>query len=203
MFYLDPTEIVWDSIQNAMVQQMNTDIINKTTVSNSQIAQINANPGAVDANGNLVLSAAQQSQVAELQFGVTDLTAASAEIVAMEADKKHYYTLNQMETGDPQLTANPNDISHVTINYLQGDIGNQLHEVKHGYQVTTGDLGFAVNNGQVSVTNYSMEDEVQTWTRQYSYTGLMAGYQVPAEGSKQYQLNTHGRFTGTANQINA
>lgn len=48
-----------------------------------------------------------------------------------------------------------------------------------------------------------MEDEVQTWTRQYSYTGLIAGYQVPAEGSKQYQLNTHGRFTGKANQINA
>ena len=199
----DPTGCVWDSTQTAMVQQMNTNITNQSTASNNQIAQINANPGAVDANGNPVLSAAQQAQVSELQFRVNDLTAASAEIASMGADQNHYYTLNPMAAGDPQITADPNNISNVTINYLQGDVGNQLHEVKHGYQVTTGNLGFAVNNGQISVTNYDMGDEVQTWTRQYSYTGLMTGNQAPAVGSQQYQLNTLGGFTGTANQINS
>lgn len=107
-----------------------------------------------------------------------------------------------MASGDPQITADANNLSHITISYIQGDVGNQLHEVKHGSQVTAGNLGFTSSNGQVSVTGYDMSDEVQAWTRQYSYAGNLTGNQAPPAGSQQQIMNALFCLTG-GNQVNS
>jgi len=189
-----------------MVNQTVTEINSQLTSVNNQISAINS--AATDKNGNVKLTDAQQTTVDELTYRAGELNSSLTEIKTMGDDKDYTFSLSP-QTGTYAEMPNPpsNDLKNITINFLNGDIGNKLHEIKHGYQVLKGDIAFSVTNGVVSCNignglRSNMDLEVPAYQRQYSYGGLLTGWQTPATGTTQAAMNTMGGFTGTTNQIN-
>ncbi len=194
---VDPMGAIWDSSSVAGVNQTLTEINTMCTSLNNQISQINASPAGID-NGNTTLTTNQQNQIGELQFRINNLNSAVAEINSMSIDRNNIFVLNPINGGYAQTLADPMNLNRIIISYYAEDIGNKLHEIKHGHQVLTGDLRFTLN-GPVG---YNMGDEIAAWTRQYSYIGQLTGSRAPALGEQTYLLNQLSGTLGTPRQIN-
>jgi len=101
------------------------------------------------------------------------------------------------------VSADPKNKKNVTITYIKGDFANQLHEMKHGFQVT--DKLMTINaDGTASVANLNVGKilEVQAYERQLSYAGTLGFSLSPQLGADpNAALNGMG-LLGTANQIN-
>jgi RHS repeat-associated protein len=203
--FIDPTGAKWDSASQVLVGQIVAAANEQITSLNNQISDINKS--ATNKHGKLKLSKDQQTTVDELTYRVGQLNSSVSEIKEMGDDKDYTFSLSP-QTGTYAELPNPpaDDLKKITINYISGDIGNGLHEIKHGYQVMKGDIVYSVTDGKVSSKlgnsiGSSVDLEVPAYQRQYSYGGL-TGWQTPPAGSTQATMNTMGGFTGTANQIN-
>jgi RHS repeat-associated protein len=206
--FIDPTGAKWDSASQALVAQTVSEVNTQISTFNSRIAAIN-NTATTDANGNKVLSAEQQAIVNELTYCVGELNSALTEIKAMGDDENFTFSLSpQAPAAYAEMPLPPADnTNNITINYLNGDIGNKLHEIKHGYQIMKGDIVYSVTDGNVtsrlgnslsSVTDL----EVPAYKRQYSFSARKEGWQTPPAGTPAAKLNTMGSLAGTDRQIN-
>jgi RHS repeat-associated protein len=206
--FIDPTGAKWDSASQALVAQTVSEVNTQISSFNNRIDAIN-NAASKDANGNKILSAEQQAIVNELNYCIGELNSALTEIQAMGDDQNFIFSLSpQSSAAFAEMPLPPvNNINNITINYLNGDIGNKLHEIKHGYQIMKGDIVYSVANGNVNsrlgnnVTSV-IDLEVPAYKRQYSFLARKEGWRTPPEGSVESRLNTMKSFTGTDKQIN-
>jgi hypothetical protein len=153
----------------------------------------------------------QQAQVNELNYRIGELNTASADIVAMEKDENYTFKLNAIDGAIAEVTPTADDVKNkvYTLNYINGDVGNQIHEVaKHGSQILNGDLIYSADaSGKVNasvragITHFDLE--VSAYKAQYSYGGVLEGYREPVAGSPMATANTLGGFTNTPDQINS
>jgi RHS repeat-associated protein len=204
--FIDPTGANWDSASVALVTQTVKEINSQVTSLNSQIIAINTAATGID--GKITLSAEQQATVDELTYRVGELNSSLTEIKAMGDDKDYIFSLSPQSGTYAEMPDPPADnLKKITITFLSGDIGNKLHEIKHGYQILKGDIAYSVADGKVSAKlgnglGSNMDLEVPAYKRQYSYGGTLTGWQAPAAGTTQATMNTMSGITGTSNQIN-
>ena len=100
-------------------------------------------------------------------------------------------------------SADPKSLKNVTINYIKGDFANQLHEMKHGFQVT--DKLMTINaNGTASVAQLDVDKllKVQAYERQLSYAGTLGFSLLPDRSSDPNKVLNNIGLYGTASQIN-
>ena len=122
----------------------------------------------------------------------------------MGDDKEHVFSLNGKKgISVGGISADPKNLKNVTITYVKGDFANQLHEMKHGFQVT--DNLMSINaSGTASVANLSVGKalEVEGYQRQLSYAGSLGFSLSPQTGSDPNAVLNGMGLLGTQNQIN-
>ena len=198
----DPNGMEWDEKAKKEIDGINKKIDKKIGDIDKQIGRVSKSDK--DANGNAIYNADEQAKVDELYSKKDNLTAAKDEIQKMGDDKDHVFSLKGkggISAGG--VSADPKNKKNVTITYIKGDFANQLHEMKHGFQVT--DKLMTINaDGTASVANLNVGKilEVQAYERQLSYAGTLGFSLSPQLGADpNAALNGMG-LLGTANQIN-
>ena len=206
-------EIKGDSIHpgsQAQVDALKTNINTKVTSLTTERDAITT--AATNRRGKVRYSADQQTQVDELNYRIGNLNTSLTNIESLESSTDFTFKLNAINGNIADLTPSVADVnsSTITLNYISGDVGNQIHEVAtHGSQIVNGDILYSVNaagtgvNAAIGNGQTSFGLEVAGYQSQYSYVGTLSGFQTPAAGSNQATMNTLGGFTGTANQINS
>ncbi len=206
-------EIKGDSIHPASQVQVDALKTNINTQVTSLTTQRDAiTTAATNRRGKVRYNANQQAQVNELNYRIGNLNTSLTNIGSLESSVDFTFKLNAINGNIANLTPSVADVnsSTITLNYISGDVGNQIHEVAtHGSQIVNGDIIYsvdaagtgvntAVGNGQ---TSFGLE--VAGYQSQYSYVGALTGFQTPTAGSTQARMNTIGGFTGTSNQLNS
>ncbi len=205
--FIDPTGSKWDSASQVMVDQTVAEANAQITSLNDQISAINK--GATNRHGKVHLSDEQKSTVDELNYRLGELNSSLTEIKAMGDDKDFTFSLSPQEGSYAEMPDPPADnLKKITINFAKGDIGNELHEIKHGYQVLKGDIQYSVLDGKVNSAlkngiASNIDLEVPAYLRQYSYVGTLTGSQTPTRGSNLALINDAVGNTGTEKQKNA
>ncbi|MEE9337836.1 MAG: RHS repeat-associated core domain-containing protein, partial [Methylococcaceae bacterium] len=206
-------EIKGDSIHpasQAQVDALKTNIDTQVTSLTTQRDAITT--AATNRRGRVRYNATQQTEVNELNSRIGNLNTSLTNIASLESSTDFTFKLNAINGNIADLTPSVADVnsSTFTLNYVSGDVGNQIHEVAtHGSQIANGDILFSVNaagtgvNTAIGNGQTSFGLEVAGYQSQYSYVGRLSGFQTPAAGSNQATMNTLGGFTGTANQINS
>jgi RHS repeat-associated protein len=206
--YIDPTGAKWDSASQHLVDQVIAMANSQVQAINMQISAINSL--ATDKNGKVHLTGDQKDQINELNYRAGKLNESISQMQDMGENKEYTFSLSPQGAGNYAEMPTPpaNDLKHITINYLDGDYGNELHEITHGYQVMNGQIIFSLGqDGSVNTTlgagvSSNLDLEVPAYQTQYSYYGTLGGFQTPPAGTNQATLNTSFGFTGTDKQIN-
>jgi len=200
----DPNGMEWDEKAQKEIDGINKKLDKRIGELDKQISEVSKS--AKDADGNAIYNDQEQAQVDELNAQRTNLTDAKDEIRKMGDDKDHIFSLNgKRGISLGGLSADPKDLKKVTINYIKGDFGNQLHEMKHGFQLTE-KLMTMNADGTASPTAGTLVAgqvlEVQAYQRQLSYTGALGFSLLPHRASDPNGLLNNMGLYGTANQIN-
>jgi RHS repeat-associated protein len=200
----DPNGMEWDEKAKKEIGGINKKIDTKISSINKQISKVSKSDK--DAKGNAIYNEAEQNKVDELQSKRGNLSDAKTEIQKMGDDKDHVFSLNgKSGISVGGLSADPTNLKNIAINYVKGDFANQLHEMKHGFQVT--DNLMKINaDGTASPTAGTLQAgvalEVQGYERQLSFAGSLGFSLMPQAGSDPNgKLNGMG-LLGTFNQIN-
>lgn len=72
--------------------------------------------------------------------------------------------------------------------YVENNVGNQLHESRHGGQIARGEYGF--DNLENPTSGYGINAEVSAYRAQYSYSGVL-NY-IDASNDLNQRLGTAG-----------
>jgi hypothetical protein len=207
--FIDPDGMqIIDPASQKQVDALKSNITSQVTSITTQRDAITAS--ATNKKGVVKYTTEQQTQVSELNFRIGELNTAHSDIVSMEQDKNTTFKLNATTGNIADVVVTASDISSktYTLNYLAGDVGNQIHEVaKHGSQILNGDLIYSADasgtvraSTRAGLTNYDLE--VSAYQAQYSYGGLLQVYRQAPAGSTEAMLNTMGQTAGTVNQVN-
>jgi hypothetical protein len=198
----DPNGMEWDGKAKKQIDGINKKLDSKISSIDKQIGKVSKSEK--DADGNAIYNKDEQSQVDELNARKDNLTSAKSEIQRMGDDKDHVFSLNgKRGIAAGGISANPNNLKNVTITYVKGDFANQLHEMKHGFQVTEGYMKIDANGG-ASVANLDVGKalEVQAYERQLSYAGSLGFSLSPQAGADPNAVLNGMGLLGTPNQIN-
>jgi RHS repeat-associated protein len=198
----DPDGKDWAEKDKKFVEEVKDAIRSRMGTINAQIN--NVSRSGVDANGNVAYNDEEQAKVDELNDQKNNLNEAIREITKMGDDHTYTFSLegkNDIDVGG--VSGKPGDKQNVTITYISGDLGNLLHEMKHGYQFLM-NYFWLNNDGSMGVRTLDVGRalEVQGYQRQLSYAGSLGMYVKPEPGSNFGILNDTKHYTGTANQIN-
>lgn len=201
----DPNGMEWDEKAQKEIDGINKKLNNRISGIDTEIGKISKSDK--DADGNAIYNADEQSQVDELNDQKDNLTEAITEIKRMGDDKDHVFSLKgKRGISVGGLSTDPKDLKKITINYIKGDFGNQLHEMKHGFQLTEGLMrmnadGTSTPTAGTLVAGQALE--VMAYERQLSYNGSQGFSLSPLAGADPNALaNTTYRFLGTPNQMN-
>jgi hypothetical protein len=200
----DPNGMEWDDKAKKEIAGINKKLNAKIGSLDKDISKISKS--ALDANGNAVYNEKEQSRYDDLQGKRDNLSEAKTEIQKMGDDKDHVFSLNaQSGVTVGGVSADPNNLKNISINFVKGDFANQLHEMKHGFQVTDGLMTMNAN-GTASPTAGTLQAgmalEVQGYERQLSYAGSISFSLMPQSGDKNFTLNSTMGLMGTPSQIN-
>jgi hypothetical protein len=201
---IDPNGMEWDDKAKKEIVGINKKLDMKISSLEKDISKISKSD--LDTKGNAVYNEEEQSRYDDLQGKRDNLSEAKSEIQKMGDDKDHLFSLNAksgVTVGG--LTADPNNLKYISINFVKGDFANQLHEMKHGFQITDG-LMTINSNGTASpaagTLQAGMALEVQGYERQISYAGSLGFSLMPQTGDKNFILNSTMGLMGTSSQIN-
>jgi RHS repeat-associated protein len=200
----DPNGMEWDEKSKKEIDGINKKLDKRISEIDKQIGSVAKSDK--DKDGNSIYNEAEQGQVDELTEQKTNLTDAKVEIKKMGDDKDHIFSLNGkrgITVGG--LSADPKNLKNVSINFIKGDFGNMLHEIKHGFQLT--DKLMTLNaDGTATPTAGTLAAgqvlELQAYERQLSYTGSLGFHLSPKAGEVNFDFNNKFNLTGTSSQVN-
>lgn len=199
----DPNGMEWDDDAKKKIDGINKKVDSKISEIDKNISKVSKSDK--DAEGNAVYNKEEQSKVNELNGRKENLSHVKEEIRVMGADQDHVFSLKEkkgLKIGG--ISADPQNLKNISINYRKGDFGQQLHEMKHGYQIT--DKNMTMNaDGTASVAGKiaGQAMEVQGYERQFAYNGSQGFSLSPQAGADPNSIaNITLGFLGTPNQIN-
>jgi RHS repeat-associated protein len=202
----DPNGMEWDEKAKKEIEGINNKIDSKISEIEKLISAVSKSEKDAT-TGDAIYSEDEQEKVDDLNAKKDNLTDAKDEIKKMGEDKDHIFSLIAKKgIKEGETKGDPKDLKHITITFVKGDFGNQLHEMKHGFQIT--EKLMKVNaNGTASPAVGGLDGgkamEAQAYTRQLSYTGSLGFSLSPEPGADPNQvLNKTGQLYGTENQIN-
>jgi len=201
----DPNGMEWDEKAKKEIDGINKKIDKKISQIDKEISKVSESNK--DANGNATYNETEQEAVDELNSRKNNLIEAKSEIKQMGDDKDHVYSLNAKKgISAGNISADPKNLKNVAITYKKGDFANQLHEMKHGFQVTEKLMTLAADGTATVTAGTKMAAqaiEVQAYQRQLSYAGSLGFSLLPQAGADpKAALNNKLGLLGTANQIN-
>lgn len=209
VFFIDVQGDSIESGSRAEYQRLVTNVSTRITELTAERDAITA--AATRGNGRVRYNKEQQARVNELNARIGSLTTAQNNLTAMYNDSNSTFRLNAISGTVAEIVPTAADVASrtYTLNYIEGDVGNEIHEVAvHGGQILNGDIIFNVDaSGNVittvraGLTNIDLE--VSAYQAQYSYGGILSGHQTPQPGSPQETVNNFGQVTGTDKQVNA
>jgi hypothetical protein len=82
----------------------------------------------------------QKASIDELNSRKGDLDNSLTEIKDMGDNTAYTFSLAPQDGTYAEMPNPPaKNLKKITINFLSGDVGNELHEIKHGYQILKGE----------------------------------------------------------------
>ena len=214
IIFIDPDGQQIDPASEAAFKQLQTDILAKSSELSNQLNQFV--PTGVDEDGNSVYSDSDNAKISELNHRIGALQGAFMDLRSMKKSTEFTFKLNAISknsTGNTIADFNPTkedvETNTFTLNYIDGDVGNQVHEVAtHGGQIARGDIVASIGeDGQAKITIgngfTSHQLEVKAYQAQYAYMGKLTGYMASPTGSANEKWNTQLGLTGTEKQINS
>jgi RHS repeat-associated protein len=198
----DANGMEWDDKSKKEIDKLNKEIDGKIKDINKEIDGVSKS--AKDANGNATYNADEQAKVDGLNSRVDDLNAAKHEIKAMGDDPDHIFSLKgKSGIKDGGISADPKDLKKVTITYGKRDVANELHEIKHGFQLTEKYMTLNANGTATpAIRGTGALLEVDAYQRELSYTGSLNFSLSPKAGADPVAVLNNTGLLGTANQIN-
>ncbi len=162
-------EIKGDSIHpasQAQVDALKTNINTKVTDLTSERDAITT--AATNRRGKVRYTADQQAQVDELNYRIGNLNNSLTNIATLESSTDFTFKLNATNGNIAEITPSVADVNSntITLNYISGDVGNQVHEVAtHGAQIANGDIVFSVNAAGTGVNTTIGNGQTSLWIR--------------------------------------
>lgn len=208
----DPNGMEWRNDAKRKIDELNKAIDDKVAQLSKWIDGITKS--CTDAEGNAMYNEVEQKMFDWLNSRKEDLEAAKDEIARMGEDKEHVFSFEKAKGTSGEMKVDPKNPKHIILQYVKGDVGNMLHEIKHGYQLTEGVLS-VTNTGSIKPTAVLMDNtvdpvmvgraiEVQAYQRQLSYSETIEFTVSPIQGSKTSAdvINTIGKLYNTPGQVN-
>ena len=145
---MDIDGLYWDTEEDKKIAEEHAkqlasrekSLTKQETKLNNQIAKINSNTKLSDSEKQKRVGELN-SELSNVQAMKSDVQAAQTELTAMSDATEMAFTFNTVSGNIAEIEHGKNKQGHtlITINNL-GDFGNRSHELKHGYQVLTGQM---------------------------------------------------------------
>ncbi|WP_143150977.1 hypothetical protein [Chitinophaga sancti] len=150
----------------------------------------------------------EQQKVDELTWRLEVLSKVGIALIKMGDSPDYTFSLlpDEKVNGELELPAADN-LFRITMHFIPGNLGNALHELKHGFQALKGDIIGGLENEKVT-TNYSKKFTSLAqlnqpgYFRQYAFPGKLAPNVEPLKEELNYLNNQVQGLTGTNNQLN-
>jgi len=183
---IDPDGRYWDTEedkntakqQSQQLQARDQSLAKQETKLNSKISAVNSD--------TKLTATKKQAKVDKLNDKLSDVTdmrtdvqSAQTELTSMGNDTKTAFAFNNLgsDASEGYISHDKNSKGdlRITVNYA-GSFENRAHEMKHGYQVLTGDMkpsGADPKNFEFAKTTHPHVLESQAYQRQYAVGGQL------------------------------
>jgi RHS repeat-associated protein len=179
--YIDPTGMYFDPVNEKAAQNLEKDLDKKISKLNKEISKLQA----------------KGKEIGDRADRVTELTQSKTDISDMRNNSEtEFRYAKASDKNNPAGKGNPvtsptgsNDAGHnVVTMYTEGNMGNQIHESRHGGQVARGEYSFDQRGNPTA--GYGVGSEVSAYRAQYSYDGKL-NY-IDASSALNQQLGSTG-----------
>lgn len=162
--YIDPTGMYFDEANEKEARKIERRLTKRISKLEKKVAKIER----------------RGEDVGELNSRISELRNSQKDVTDMRSNKNIEFKYSKVTNkNNPAGTGNPvtsltgiNDAGHnVVTMYTEKNMGNRLHESRHGGQITRGEYSFDLNGNPT--TGYGIDSEVSAYKAQYSYEGKL------------------------------
>ena len=189
--YIDPTGMYFDEANEKEARKIERRLTKRISKLEKKVAKIER----------------RGEDVGELNSRISELRNSQKDVTDMGSNKNIEFKYSKVTNkNDPAGTGNPvtsltgiNDAGHnVVTMYTEKNMGNRLHESRHGGQVTRGEYSFDLNGNPT--TGYGIDSEVSAYKAQYSYEGKLV--YIDASNTLSQQIGSAGMTPPISTLIN-
>ena len=189
--YIDPTGMYFDEANEKEARKIERRLTKRISKLEKKVAKIER----------------RGEDVGELNSRISELRNSQKDVTDMRSNKNIEFKYSKVTNkNNPAGTGNPvtsltgiNDAGHnVVTMYTEKNMGNRLHESRHGGQITRGEYSFDLNGNPT--TGYGIDSEVSAYKAQYSYEGKLV--YIDASNTLNQQIGSAGMTPPISTLIN-
>ena len=172
--YIDPTGMLWETKDD---EDLAKKAINKLQDRQKKLEaeekKLNSKIVKATQNGDTDKVTKLSNELSDVTQQRNDVISAQDEIKAIGDDKNTTFTFNSLGRNSYEGGLKISKTGSVVINYVHGDFGNRVHELKHAAQVQQGLLKVRGRDLWSTTQLSFLGAEVQAHQRQFSVTGKL------------------------------
>ena len=189
--YIDPTGMYFDEANEKEARKIERRLTKRISKLEKKVAKIER----------------RGEDVGELNSRISEFRNFQKDVTDMRSNKNIEFKYSKVTNkNNPAGTGNPvtsltgiNDAGHnVVTMYTEKNMGNRLHESRHGGQITRGEYSFDLNGNPT--TGYGIDSEVSAYKAQYSYEGKLV--YIDASNTLNQQIGSAGMTPPISTLIN-